>query len=343
MQSLLCNKQQSSLSVDPQRRCKFVARASRVTLSSFGLAIICSTTPFAKEHRLNHLYLRAFYTVALESSFSKAAQILNVSQSTLSSHVKALEEKYDVRLLERRSRTVVTTDIGEKLLAHCRLLFEQEENIHALLNRSQRLQSGRLKVGADGPKHVLPVLRRFMRLHPDIDVSLYSGNAKKVTQELLDYETDVAIVANLQPAHPHLYVEPFSQYRLLAFVPHTHPLAQKPSIRIHELADQRVILREKTSLTRVLLNKSLESAGVTLKNTVEMDNREVIREAVAMGMGISLMSEIEFPSNDQRTVAIAIDDPHLTLTEYVTCRTNRKDARAIKEFFRLAQEVRTLT
>lgn len=291
---------------------------------------------------MNYLYLRAFYTVALERSFSRAAQVLNVSQSTLSSHVKALEETYDLRLLERRNRTVVPTDTGEALLAQCRLLFQQEEEIDALLNRSQKLQAGRLKVGADGPKHVLPVLSKFMALHPDIKVSLYSGNAKSVAQDLLDYETDVAIVATLEQLHPQLYFEPFRRYALLAFVPCTHRFAQRSSIEVSELAGERVIMRERTSLSRHLLSKSLERAGVVIKDTVEMDNREVIREAVALGMGISLMSEIEFPSHDKRTVAVALNDPELQLTEYVTCRKNRKDARAIVEFFRLAREVRTL-
>lgn len=289
---------------------------------------------------MNYLYLRAFYTVALEQSFSRAAQVLHVSQSTLSSHVKALEESYDIRLLERRNRTVVPTDTGEALLAQCRLLFQQEEEIDGLLNRSQRLQAGRLKVGADGPKHVLPVLSRFMSLHPDIKVSLYSGNAKGVMQDLLDYETDVAIVATLDPLHAQLHFEPFTRYALLAFVPRAHRFAQMPSIEVSDLASERVIMRERNSLTRHLLNKSLERARVVLKNTVEMDNREVIREAVALGMGISLMSEIEFPSHDDRTVAVAINDPELQLMEYVTCRKNRKDARAIVEFFRLARELR---
>lgn len=71
-----------------------------------------------------------------------------------------------------------------------------------------------------------------------------------------------------------------------------------------------------------------------------MNSREAILEAVASGMGISLMSEIEFPSNDDRTVPIRINDPELQLTEYVACRRNRKDTRAILEFFRLAREFR---
>lgn len=289
---------------------------------------------------MNYLYLRAFYVVATERSFTRAAQVLNVSQSTLSSHVKALEETYGIRLLERRNRTVMPTDIGDVLLAQCRELFRHEEEIDSLLNRSQKLQAGRLKVGADGPKHVLPVLVQFKQLHPDFKISLHTGNARSVTQNLLDYETDVAIVATLEQPHAHLYWEPLLSYALVAFVPKQHRLAGKQSIDVKDFADEQFILREHASLTRHLLNKSLERAGVVLKHTMEMNSREVIREAVACGMGISIMSEIEFPSHDDRTVAIPINDPELRLTEYVACRKNRKDTRAIMEFFRLARQFR---
>lgn len=287
---------------------------------------------------MNHLYLRAFYVVASERSFTRAAQVLNVSQSTLSSHVKALEETYGIRLLERRNRTVVPTDTGEVLVSQCRELFRQEEEIDSLLNRSQKLQAGRLKVGADGPKHVLPVLAKFKSLHPDFKISLYSGNARTVAQGLLDYETDVAIMATLEQPHTQLYAESLLRYALVAVVPRGHRLARKRSVNVEDLAKERLIMREPTSLTRHLLNKSFERAQVVLKEMMEMNSREAIREAVASGMGISVMSEIEFPSSDDRTVAIRIDNPELQLTEYVACRRNRKDTRAIVEFFRLARE-----
>jgi len=287
---------------------------------------------------MNYLYLRAFYVVASEHSFTRAAQVLNVSQSTLSSHVKALEEIYGIRLLERRNRTVVPTDMGGALLSKCRELFRHEEEIDSLLNRGQKLQAGRLKVGADGPKHVLPVLAKFKLLHPDFKISLYSGNARSVAQNLLDYETDVALVATLEQPHAQLYAEPLMNYALVAFVPRTHRFARKRIIEVADLANERLIMREPASLTRHLLNKSLERAGVVARDTMEMDSREAIREAVASGMGISLMSEIEFPSHDNRTIALRINDPELRLTEYVACRKNRKDTRAIMEFFRLARE-----
>ncbi len=263
--------------------------------------------------------------------------MLNVTQSTLSSHVKALEDAYDIRLLDRRGRNVVPTDIGEALLVQCRELFRQQDEIDGLLNQSRKLQAGRLKIGADGPRHVLPVLKSFMELYPSMKISLASGNAKKVAQDLLNYETDVAIVATEGMPHAQLYLEPLIRYSLVAFVSKGHPLADKPVMELADFLNERLIIREPSSLTRRLLMKSLGRAGVAPKHVIEMDSREATREAVASGMGISVMSEVEFPSGDDRTVALKINDPNLSITEFVACLKSRKHTRSIREFFRLAR------
>ena len=289
---------------------------------------------------MNHVYLRAYHAVASERSFTRAAQVLGLSQSTLSSQVKALELAFDVRLLDRRGRSVVPTDVGQALLSRCRELFRQEDEIEDLLNQSQKLQAGRLKIGADGPKHVLPILKMFMELHPSINVILTSGNAKKVVQDLLDYETDVAIVATYGAPHPQLFLETLTRYALVAFVPRDHALASKPMIELTDFLDERLILREPTSLTRRLLMKDFKRAGVAPQNIIEMDSRETTREAVAFGMGISVMSEVEFQSDDTRTVALKINSPNLYITEYVACLKNRKETRSIREFFRLSRTFR---
>jgi aminoethylphosphonate catabolism LysR family transcriptional regulator len=290
---------------------------------------------------VNHLYLRAFHAVASERSFTRAAQVLNITQSTLSSQVKALEEAYDVRLLDRRGRDMVPTDVGEALLAQCRDLFRQQDEIHDLLSQSQKLQAGRLKVGADGPKHVLPVLKHFMDLHPGIQVTMSSGNAKRVAHDLLNYETDVAIVATEGIAHAQLHLEPMTHYTLVAFVPRDHRLARQDIMELDDFVGERLIIREQTSLTRRLLMKALDRAGVAPAHIIEMDSREASREAVALGMGISVMSELEFPRGDERFVTLAINDPNLRIREYVACLKSRMHTRSIREFFRVARSFST--
>lgn len=288
---------------------------------------------------MNFHYLRAFFTVASERSFTRAAQVLNISQSTLSSQVKALEEDYDVRLLDRRGRFVVPTDVGQVLVEQCRDLFRQQDEMDDFLNRSKKLQSGRLKIGADGPKHVLPVLKTFIDLHPNVSISLTTGNARKVLQDLQNYETDAAIVAVDGVPNHKLYLEKLSTYSLVAFVPKNHSLAARSSITLSDFAGQRLINREPTSMTRRLLTGRLESANIQIDSFIELDSREATREAVACGMGISVMSEVEFPHGDDRIISLPIDDPALQITEYVACLKGRYQTRTIREFFRIAGAV----
>jgi DNA-binding transcriptional LysR family regulator len=176
-----------------------------------------------------------------------------------------------------------------------------------------------------------------MELHPDFQVAMSGGNSRKVTHDLLNYETDVAIVATADPPHGLLHTEPFKRYSLVAFMPKNHRLAKKKMMELEDFAHERLIIREPVSMVRQLLMRSLQRAGVMPEKIMEMDSREAAREAVASGMGISVMGEVEFPGGDDRTVAIRINDPDLRITESIACRKNRADTRSIMEFFRVAR------
>lgn len=287
---------------------------------------------------MNFMHLRAFHMVANERSFTRAAQILGVSQPTLSAQVKSLEHAYGVRLLDRRKDEVVPNHIGKEVLAVTREIFTLEDAVETLLVQNRELQSGRLKVGADAPRHVVPVLDGLMRLHPGLVVTLSTGNARRVLGALLDSETDVAIVAMPKARHARLYMVPFCSYSLVAFVARTHPWAGRKSISLKEFDGQRVIVREASSMTRQMLMRALRVARSRPASLVEIDNREASREAVARGIGIGVMSAIEFPSADRRCVALRIEDGGLQLTEYVACLEQRRNVATVREFFRVAGE-----
>jgi aminoethylphosphonate catabolism LysR family transcriptional regulator len=285
---------------------------------------------------MNFTHLRAFHAVATERSFTRAAQVLGLSQPTLSAQVKALESAYGLRLLDRRGGRVVANDVGSEVLRLTRQIFGLQDELESVLEQNRQLQSGRLKVGADGPRHVVPVLDEFIRLHPGITVSLSTGNARQVLASLRDYETDVAIVALAKPREHGLYLLPFCAYPLVAFVSRTHPWASRRSVRVRDFHRERIVVREGTSMTRQLLDRALQGAGVRPASLVEMDNREASREAVARGIGVGVMSAIEFPSPDRRCVALRIEDPGMKLAEYVACLEARRNLRIVQEFFRVA-------
>lgn len=286
---------------------------------------------------LNFIYLRAFHAVATERSFTRAAQMLRVSQSTLSAQVKALEDRCGVRLLDRGHK-VLPTPAGLRILSLTREIFRIEDEIEALAEGVRHLEDGKLSIGADGPRHIMPVLEDFSRLHPNVAISLTTGNAAKVLQDLLNYETDVAIIALPKATHSRLYTIPFRTYPLLAFVSRSHAWARKKTVTMSDFHGERLVVREPSSMTRQKLMRALAQAKARPAALVEIDNREAAREAVARGMGVGVMSATEFPSEDDRTVPVAIHDNMLRLSEYIACLPKKKKLRAVREFFTIAQE-----
>ena len=131
---------------------------------------------------INHAHLRAFHAVASEGSFTRAARAVHLTQPTLSGQVKALEDRYQVRLLDRRSRGVRLTELGRSLydLTQRQALIHNE--IEQLLTTARGFLSGHLRVSADAPYQVIPLLAAFHQVYPSIRFSLELGNSETELQ-----------------------------------------------------------------------------------------------------------------------------------------------------------------
>ena len=129
---------------------------------------------------INHAHLRAFHAVAAEGGFSRAAVARHVSQPTLSGQVRALEERYGVKLFDRRGRGVELTDLGRALFEVTRRLFAQEAEAEQMLAAARGLTSGELRVGADAPYNVIPMLAALNRRYPGVRLTLAFGNGRLI-------------------------------------------------------------------------------------------------------------------------------------------------------------------
>ena len=282
---------------------------------------------------ITHAQLRAFHAVASEASFTRAAEALHVTQPTLSAQVKSLEESYGVLLFDRRGRRTEPTELGRQLLAVTRRYFGLETEAEQLLAATRALTGGHLRVGADAPQHVMAELSAFQRRYPGIRLSLSIGNSDEVLHELLDHRSDVAIIADL-PDDARLFARPLRRDRLIAFVERAHPWAERGAIGLAELANQRVILREIGSTTRRAFEAALARAGIAIGDVLEIGSREGVREAVAAGLGVGIVSAFEF-GHDARLRAIAIEGAAIEMVEYVACLTDRRDLRIVRAFLDL--------
>jgi aminoethylphosphonate catabolism LysR family transcriptional regulator len=267
--------------------------------------------------------------------------MLHISQPTVTTQVRFLEEAYGVELFYRRGRSVKLTPIGESLHALAKRIFALESETVQLLRDSGELRSGNLRVGAVGPFHVTKMLAAFNQRFPGIHVSVRVGNSESVLRSLVDYRTDVAVLARFTD-DPRFHSVPYSRHPVAIFVNRAHRFAKRRSIRIRELEGEGMILREEGSTTRKALEDALGKAGVRPRIVMEIGSREAIREAVIMGVGIGAVSEIEFVP-DPRLRMVTVSDARMYTHAHVVCLEERRAARMVKAFFDIAGELRNVS
>lgn len=285
---------------------------------------------------ISHSQLRAFHAVATEGSFTKAAQLLNVTQPTLSGQVRALEERFGVRLFDRRRRRIEVTDIGRNLLDITFRMFSLELEAVQVLGAAHALKRGHLRIGADAPYHSVPFLSAFHRRYPDLRLSMTMGNTKSLLDDLLDQRCDVAIAANVV-TDARIFAIPFRQDHFIAFVDRAHPWARRRSVKLAELSGQRLLLREPSSNTRQTFDAAIAKAGVAVREILEIGSREAIKEAVAAGLGVGIIADSEL-GDDLRLKALPFDGKPITSTEYVACLQERKQSPLVKAFLDVVRE-----
>jgi aminoethylphosphonate catabolism LysR family transcriptional regulator len=279
---------------------------------------------------INHAQLRAFHAVASEGGFTRGAAALHVTQPTLSGQVKALEATYGVRLFDRRGRRVEPTELGRALLALTRRLFSLEAEADEMLAAARGLRRGHLRIGADAPYSVMPLIALFGRRYPGIRLSIAAGNSETLLHRLVEHQVDIAVVANVA-GDPRFLARPLRRDRLVAFVERGHAWARRANVGLRDFAGERVILREQGSTTRRVFETALARAGIELTDTLEIASREAVAEAVAAGLGVGVVSEMEVGA-DSRLVSLPIDAADLRSNEYVVCLVDRQALRLVRAF-----------
>ena len=281
--------------------------------------------------------LRSFHAVARAGGFTGAARLLHISQPTVTTQVRMLEDKYGIELFYRRGHVVRLTPLGEQLFAIAQKVFALESETVQLLQDSGELKSGQLRVGAVGPFHVTEMLARFNQRFPGLQVSVRVGNSEEVRGTLLRYETDVAVLAHFTD-DPRFHSVPYSRHPIVMFVNRAHRFARRSSIRIAELEGEALILREEGSTTRKALEDALARAKVAPRIAMEIGSREAIREAVIMGVGIGAVSEKEYIP-DPMLRAIPVSDAQMFTYAHVVCLAERREARLVRAFLGIVEEL----
>jgi len=241
---------------------------------------------------INLHHLRLFTAVVDHGGFTRAATQLNLSQPAISKSLTELERQLNVRLIDRSGRSARLTEAGQVLHARARELFGVEQLAERELREIRGLKRGRLRVAASTTiaTYMLPaVLGRFHLRRPSVRLAVTSANTRAVTRLLLESRVDVALVEG-PVTHERIQVVPWQEDELVTIAPPDHPLLHSKSVHPADLEHWEFLVRERGSGTREVSERALAAYGVRLRKTIRLGGTESIKQGVAAGLGLAIVS-----------------------------------------------------
>ncbi len=235
--------------------------------------------------------LKLIIALADSGSVSGAARAMHVTQPTVSMQLKEIAQAVGMPVHEVIGRQVFLTDAGRELAATARAIADEWEALEQKFDAMRGLTRGRLRVSVvNTAKYFIPrLLAGFCAHHPEIDISLEVQNRDGVVARLRDNRDDLYIMS-MPPADMDLEDSVFMPNPLLLVAPPGHPLARRRALPLEKLADERFILREQGSGTRMATDQVFRDLGFRPRLRLEMGSNEAIRQSVAGGLGVAVLS-----------------------------------------------------
>ena len=250
----------------------------------------------------------AFIKAVEYSSFTKAAEVLNYSQSGISRMINDLEKEWGVTLLERGRAGVRLTSDGMKLLPHAKGLCAEYEKLQMQVDELNGLQSGLIRIGtfSSVATHWLPkIIKEFQKDYPNIDYELLLGDYTEIEEWILDGRVDCGFLR--LPTHPELETIFLEQDQLMAIIPENHPLASCEKFPVTALCDEPFMLLEKGAKAEI--SEIFERCN--LKPNVRFTTWDdyAVMSMVENGLGISILPQLILRRVPYKIIAKELDVP----------------------------------
>ena len=235
--------------------------------------------------------LRVFEAAAATGSYSRAGELLGMTQSAVSQQIRQLEDETGQRLFDTHARPIRLTDAGDELLRHTRVILAQVSVAEDSLSTLDGRFRGQLHLGIVSPsQYFVPVLlAEFRRQHRDLRLKLTLDRRDTLLALLADRRIDL-MVGGYPPAEAEVEAEVFARHPHCLVAAPGHPLATRRGLSWQDLARETFIFREPGSATRSFLERLLQVQRLQVPVDIEIQGTEGVKAAVMAGMGISFVS-----------------------------------------------------
>ncbi len=284
---------------------------------------------------MNILKYMAFIKTVEYGSFTKAAEILNYSQSGISRMINDLEKEWNITLLERSRAGVSLTSDGSRLLVHAKSLCDEYQKLQMEVDDLHGVQSGLIRIGtfSSVATHWLPnIIKAFQKDFPGIDYELLLGDYTEIETWIAEGRVDCGFLR--LPTNPNFETIFLDKDRLLAILPEGHPLTEYEKVPVAELCDEPFMLLEKGA--RAEVSEIFERNNLTPRVHFTTWDDYAIMSMVESGLGISILPELILKRIPYQIVAKELNVP--AYREIVFALRDRKTASlAVKRFMEYLQ------
>lgn len=233
-----------------------------------------------------------FEAVAQYLSYTRAAELLYLSQPAVSMQIKQLESEVEMPLFERMGKKLFLTEAGEELLIYARNISHQLAELDDVFNEMRGSKKGRLTIAVATTANyfALKLLGEFYRRFSGTNISLDVTNRERLLNHLNDNTADMVIMGQ-PPEGMDVEATPFLDNPLVVIAPKGHRLADEKQIPLSVLQQETFIMREHGSGTRIAMERFFEESGYSISSVMEMSSNEAINQAVEAGLGLGIVSQ----------------------------------------------------
>ncbi|HUX74024.1 MAG TPA: LysR family transcriptional regulator [Steroidobacteraceae bacterium] len=243
---------------------------------------------------MNRNQLALFHAVAKAGSISGGADAARVSQPAVSKQIAVLEASLGVRLLDRLPRGCRLTEAGRILFGYAERWRSLEDDAARAIEEYRGLKRGRLAVGASLTigGYLLPaVVAQFHRRFPEVELALQVANTARIRRALLEGRIELGLTEGpLESAELDSTV--FYEDALVVIAPLGHPLLAKRAVSVHDIGREPFVMREEGSGTRAVVERAMRRHGIEIAPLMSLASPEAIKNAVAAGLGIAIVSSL---------------------------------------------------
>jgi DNA-binding transcriptional LysR family regulator len=291
--------------------------------------------------------LTIFCRVVEWRSFSKAAAALHLSQPTVSSHVKELEDHFGCLLIDRLSRKTAPTEAGRLLYGYAQRLLSLRDEAKTAMDRYQGKTSGRLVLGGSTIPggYLLPrIVGRFKKRFPGVMLSLIISDTEQIIRGVLDGVLELGVVG-AESRDKRILQEILIEDQMRLIVPSGHPWSFKKKVTAALLLKEPFIAREQGSGTLQSIRESLKRQGHGLEDlniVAEMGSTEAIRQGIREGVGVSILSTLAVADDlaTGRLKALNVEGLELIRRFFITRHRQRSTSPLAAAFIEFLRENR---